>query len=223
MPLTLARRNSAARIDPEFQSLIAPLTPEERRQLEANIAAEGCRDALVVWNGILLDGHNRLEICTRLGIRFKTCEVELPNREAARLWIEESQLGRRNLSTDQRAAIGYRIMQRRVALSRVERARKGGLRLVDTSATKNGQRQRELTAAQCGVATRKLRLVGEIAKHVPSIVERIAAGTISIKEAKFEVSEKLRKRQRDAALKNPRQGRAHLHRRFGAALQYRGG
>lgn len=203
MPPSLARRNDRPRVDPEFQSLIAPLTPEERRQLEANIVAEGCRysDALVVWNGVLLDGHNRFEICTRLGIRYKSSDIELPNREAARLWIEENQIGRRNLAPDQRAAIAYRILQRRVELSKKERARKGGLRLVDTSSTKKKQRERERTAAQLGVATRKLRLVGEIAKHDPSIVGRIAAGKISLKDAKFEVHEHIRKRHREAALK----------------------
>jgi len=36
-------------IDPEFQSLIPPLAPEELAQLEANILADGCRDPLVVW------------------------------------------------------------------------------------------------------------------------------------------------------------------------------
>src|SRR5438067_944518 len=115
--LKVARSNHTPRIDPEFQSLIAPLTPDERRQLEANLVAEGCRDALVVWKGILLDGHNRLEICTSLGIRYKTSEVELSSREAAKLWIEENQIGRRNLSPDQRAAIAYRMLQRRIAIS----------------------------------------------------------------------------------------------------------
>ncbi len=206
MPPSLARRNHAPRIDPEFQSLIAPLTPEERHQLEVNIVAEGCRDALVIWNGVLLDGHNRFEICSRLGIRFKTCEIDLSSREAARLWIEENQIGRRNLSPDQRAAIAYRILQRRVELSKKERARKGGLRLVDTSSSKKGQRQREYTAAQFGVATRKLRLVGEIAKHDALMVEQIAAGKISIKEAKVEVQEQIRQHQRDAALKSHAKG-----------------
>jgi hypothetical protein len=209
-PIALARRNDAPRVDPEFQSLIAPLMPEERRQLEANIATEGCRDALVVWKGVLLDGHNRLEICTRLSIRYKTSQIELPSREAAKLWIEENQIGRRNLSPDQRAAIAYRILQRRIELSKKERARKGGLRLVDTSSTKKKQRQRELTAVRCGVATRKVRLVGEIAKHSPSIVERIAAGKISLKDAKFEVHEQIRKCQRDAALKSNPKG-VHIH------------
>jgi DNA methylase len=207
----LVRRNDAPKVDPEFAALIAPLTPEERRQLEANIAAEGCRDALVVWKGILLDGRNRLEICTRLGIRYKVSQIELTSREAAKIWIEENQIGRRNLSPDQRAAIAYRLLQRRIELSKKERARKGGLRLVDTSSTKKKQRQRELTAAQCGVATRKVRLVGEIvAKHDSSIVGRIAAGKISLKDAKFEVHEQIRKRQRDVALKSHPNG-AHIH------------
>ena len=220
MPLPLARRNDAPRVDPEFQSLIAPLTPDERRQLEANIVSHGCLDALVVFNGVLLDGHNRFEICTRLGIRYSVVEVELPNREAAKLWIEENQIGRRNLSLDQRAAIAYRILQRRVSLSKQVRARKGGsaggsgrpkLSLVVTSATKQpGPRQREITAAQLGVPSRKLRLVSEIAKQSMPMVEQIVAGTVTIKKAKQQLIEDSRKAKRLAALKtNPKGCRIH--------------
>lgn len=59
----------AFKIDPEFQSLIPPLTAEERAGLEESIAREGVRDPLVVWieQDILLDGHNRHEIASRLG------------------------------------------------------------------------------------------------------------------------------------------------------------
>jgi hypothetical protein len=38
-------------IDPDFRTLVPPLTTEERAQLEANLLAEGCRDPLVVWAG----------------------------------------------------------------------------------------------------------------------------------------------------------------------------
>jgi hypothetical protein len=38
-------------IDPEFQAINPPPTPEERAQLEANLLAEGCRDAFTVWAG----------------------------------------------------------------------------------------------------------------------------------------------------------------------------
>jgi hypothetical protein len=86
------------KVDGEFAVLIAPLSSEERQQLEANLIAHGCRDALVVWRGLLLDGHNRLAICNRHEISYDTAEIELPDREAAKLWIEENQIGRRNLS-----------------------------------------------------------------------------------------------------------------------------
>lgn len=85
-------------IDPEFKALIPPLAPEELAQLEANIIKDGCRDPLVVWNGVLLDGHNRHDICTRHGIAFETVEMEFADRTAAMLWMIENQRGRRNLA-----------------------------------------------------------------------------------------------------------------------------
>ena len=42
--------NSVIQIESEFKALIPPLSKEEYQQLEANILAEGCRDALVVWH-----------------------------------------------------------------------------------------------------------------------------------------------------------------------------
>jgi len=96
-------------IDPEFQSQIPPLSAEERDQLKANIAAEGCRDALVLWNGILLDGHNRLEICEEIGKPYKTISVKLADRDAALEWIIRNQFGRRNLTTFARAELALKL------------------------------------------------------------------------------------------------------------------
>jgi len=93
--LKVVRSDPFPQIDDEFKNVIPQLSSEERRQLEATSLSKVFRDALVIWKGILLDGHNRLEICTRLGIPYRTCEVELPEREAAKLWIEETQIGRR--------------------------------------------------------------------------------------------------------------------------------
>ena len=51
------------RIDPEFAEKIPPLSPEEIEQLEANILAEGVViNPLIVWNGVIVDGHNRYRI-----------------------------------------------------------------------------------------------------------------------------------------------------------------
>ena len=93
-------------IDAEFKKLIPPLTKEERSQLEENIRVEGCRDPLTVWKGhnILLDGHNRYEICDQYGIEFFISEIELSDRAVAQNWIIRNQLGRRNLTPE---AVSY--------------------------------------------------------------------------------------------------------------------
>jgi hypothetical protein len=76
-------------------------------------AAAGATYALKIWRGLLLDGHNRLDICQRLKLPYETIEVTLASRDHALLWIEENQLGRRNLSDDQRAAIALPVMRRK--------------------------------------------------------------------------------------------------------------
>lgn len=85
-------------IDKEFRDLISPLTEVEFTQLKENILAEGCRDPLVVWNRIILDGHNRYAICQSYGVPFKIHELNLSGRNEAINWIIDNQLGRRNLS-----------------------------------------------------------------------------------------------------------------------------
>jgi hypothetical protein len=100
-------------IDPEFRAFIPPLTDDERTKLEASLVAAGrARDPLIVWRGggeggadVLLDGHNRFEICTRLGLPFEAEAIELPDRAAAMAWMYEHQLARRNLSRAQRVAL----------------------------------------------------------------------------------------------------------------------
>lgn len=85
-------------IDLEFHELIAPLTSDEAAGLESSLQEEGCRDALICWNGLILDGHNRYEICTRLEIPFQTRNIERSDRDHAKEWIIKNQLARRNIS-----------------------------------------------------------------------------------------------------------------------------
>ena len=96
------------RIDPEFKDYLGPLDEDARQVLEASLRAEGCRDALVVWpqpdgGAILLDGHNRYDICERLGraIRTVNCPDSVTDRAGAVAWIVQNQRGRRNLTKDQ--------------------------------------------------------------------------------------------------------------------------
>ena len=95
-------------IDPEFDSLCPALTPEEFNLLEMSVQADGCRDAIVVWanhDDLILDGHTRYRICKQSDRPFKTKAITLASREDAINWIIANQLGRRNLTENQKTIL----------------------------------------------------------------------------------------------------------------------
>jgi N6-adenosine-specific RNA methylase IME4 len=92
-------------INRELKGIIPPLTTEEYEGLELSILNEGCRDALVLWNETLVDGHNRYEICTKNNIEFKTTQKEFENINEAKEWIINNQFSRRNITLFQRSVL----------------------------------------------------------------------------------------------------------------------
>jgi len=90
-------------IDSELASVLPALADEEREKLEQLIVEHGgARDPLVVWPAkgklTLVDGHNRYEICTRLGLPFDVTERRFASKAEARVWMRQNQGGRRNLT-----------------------------------------------------------------------------------------------------------------------------
>jgi phage N-6-adenine-methyltransferase len=150
-------------VDAEFAALIPPLSAEERQQLEENIVEHGgARDPLVVWASkgtlTLLDGHNRYEICTRLGLPFDIHELRFKDREEAEDWIDRNQLGRRNLDSRQMSLLRGR---------RYNRTKKPG-----RPSEKPGQNVRvsaEVLAAEHGVDEKTIRRDGKFAEAVETL------------------------------------------------------
>ncbi|MBW0172651.1 MAG: plasmid replication/partition related protein [Hydrogenophaga sp.] len=96
-------------VNPELQAYIDPLTPDEHDALERSLLTEGCRDALVLWGDVLVDGHNRYGICQKHGLPFQT--VQNPNfqsLEDVHLWMIDQHLGRRSVSDFQRGVLALR-------------------------------------------------------------------------------------------------------------------
>lgn len=73
--------------DPDFQSLIPPLSREAYEELELNIVCNGCREPIKVWGDYIIDGHNRYKICHEYEIEFNTEEILLKSRADAISWI----------------------------------------------------------------------------------------------------------------------------------------
>lgn len=101
---------------PEIEDLLYPLKPEELANLEASILNEGVRDALMVWERehekILVDGHHRYAITQKHHLEFKTISRHFDSLDAVLDWVDKNQLGRRNLTDEERALTLGRIYQR---------------------------------------------------------------------------------------------------------------
>ena len=93
----------------ELKAYIDPLTPDEHDALERSILAEGCRDALVLWGDVLVDGHNRYGICQKHGLPFQTVQnTRFQSMEDVHLWMIDQHLGRRSVSDFQRGVLALR-------------------------------------------------------------------------------------------------------------------
>ncbi|RMX07924.1 plasmid replication/partition related protein [Corticibacter populi] len=101
----------------ELKAYIDPLSEDEYAALERSILAEGCRDALVLWGNVLVDGHNRYSICEKHGLPFQTVQnTRFQSMEDVYLWMIDQHLGRRSVSDFQRGVLALRkreILQER--------------------------------------------------------------------------------------------------------------
>ena len=93
---------SPLKIEPKFKNLIRPLQRKEYLQLEQNILSDGCRDPIITWNGVIVDGHNRYEICMRHQIPFAVLEMAFSCAAEAISWIRANQLIIRTISDETR-------------------------------------------------------------------------------------------------------------------------
>ena len=107
-------------VSEELKAYIDPLTPDEHEALERSLLAEGCRDALVLWGDLLIDGHNRYGICQKHGIPFQTVQhPHFKSMEDVHLWMIDQHLGRRSVSDFQRGVLALR--KREILAQRRER------------------------------------------------------------------------------------------------------
>jgi len=178
-------------IDPEIRSdLPAPL-PEELELLEKSILAEGCRDVLVVWkgHGIILDGHNRYEICSRLGVPFRYVEMEFGSREEALLWVANNQLGRRNLTEYQKKL----LVGKKLDLEKVIDKHRDEVGKFISPGGQNGHldsvRTRERIAEELGSSPRTIQRSSDlyhshqvIQEQSPETAQKLATGEIRVPE-----------------------------------------
>lgn len=97
------------KVNEEFRKLIPALSDEEFTQLERNCLQDGIRDAIVVWNDTIIDGHNRYEIAKKHGLEFRTESKQFDTEGEVKEWMIMHQFGRRNLSNYQRSILALEL------------------------------------------------------------------------------------------------------------------
>ena len=204
-------------IDPEFASKIPPLREEELKQLEENILADGVViNPLIVWNGVIVDGHNRYQILQQHPeIQFTTYEKGFSDRYAAIAWICKNQLGRRNLTPQQ---FKYLVGQQYDAEKLAERFRGNQYTSVERSGcgqnvhNQNPERTAEKIARENNLNEKYVRRAGHFAQGVdaaeeavPGIKQEILTGSIKPTEKAVAAIAKAPPEERPALVQQLRQ------------------
>jgi transcriptional regulator with XRE-family HTH domain len=181
------------RINDVLRAYIDPLTEAEREALERSLLAEGCRDALVLWDDVLVDGHNRYEICQKHGIPFKvTQNTSFQSIEDVMLWMIDNHLGRRSVSDFQRGVLALR--QKDILAKRAEEAA-ARIKAEDAAIAPpdpeneappppKPRTSREDIARAARLSSNTISQIEKIQKTAtPELVEAVRQGTISINAA----------------------------------------
>lgn len=180
-------------IDPEFEAFIPPLDSLDYAHLKANILTDGCREPISVWNGTILDGHNRYRICTENNIPFDTTEISsVRTRAEAFVWMYENQLGRRNLEPFMRAEMALKVKpyieerarERSRANLELSSKRSTGKEVQNSAPPISGGKTVEKLAEKANVSRNTIQRVEKILeKAEPEVIEKARSGEISINQA----------------------------------------
>jgi transcriptional regulator with XRE-family HTH domain len=183
-------------VNEDLKAYIDPLTADEYASLEQSILAEGCRDALVLWGEVLIDGHNRYGICQKHGLPFSTVQnTRFRSMDDVHLWMIDQHLGRRSVSDFQRGVLALR--RRDILLERArsapvasetpapEQADDGAPPWDTNAASVNAMPPtREELAKAAKLSNSQVAAIEKIQKQAtPEVIAAVRAGELSINAA----------------------------------------
>ena len=174
------------KIKEEFKNLIPALSVEEFKQLEENCLAEGIRDAIITWDGYIIDGHNRYEIATKHELQYESIEKSFDSEDDVRIWMVNNQLGRRNLQDFVRGELMQTLEKLEknkgveVYKETVGRPKKELLSIIDNNLKHNTQK---IVADKLGWSTGKKAQFDVVTKKAPEEVKaKLRTGEVSINQ-----------------------------------------
>jgi predicted transcriptional regulator len=184
------------RVDPEFRDKIPPLTEAEYEQLRENILEEGeVYEPIAVWNGVIVDGHNRWKIIcenkSKLEGKFRVKEMDFPDKWAAFAWMYKMQLGRRNLTNEQKKLMlgEMKINQSKSIGGQLDN--KNAKRMAQSEPIVSGPKSTaEAIAREVGVSRETVKRAEKFAKGIHALTDVNKEASDKVLKGKTGISEK---------------------------------
>ena len=159
------------------------------QELADDIKENGLQNAIVLHDGKVLDGQNRLAACKLAGVKPKF--VEWKGTGSPLHWVVSQNLMRRHLSASQRAVVALDLlpMLEKDAKQRQKKSNeyRGNGRSAQDCANQTGKAA-EIAARIVKASSRYVEMCKEISQSRPDLVDRIRSGELSVPEARKLVS-----------------------------------
>ena len=182
-------------IDEELQGAIPALTSREYADLEAMILADGkIRVALDVWDGAIVDGHNRFNIATIHDLPYDVHEMHFDSKSQAIAWMIANQIARRNMSTVTKAVMVMKNKPYLIAAGKEIMSKKGSEgrnkqltgRLSTLTNAQDPHDTRKIMANMIGVSAGTLHKMEYVYTKNPMIWARVELGERTVNAAYLE-------------------------------------
>ncbi len=112
---------------PEMAELLPPLSEEQLSILEADIQQNGCYTPIIVNEDmVIIDGHNRQNMCEKHGIPYKMMVFHFDDLLEAKQWALDTQKSRRNLEKWELGKIALKLKPEVEARARANMVAGGG-------------------------------------------------------------------------------------------------
>jgi len=183
------------KINENFRNLIPPLSESEYSELEKSLLTEGCREPIIIWKNMIVDGHHRYEICTKHDIPFRTQEIEFQNEDEAKVWILTNQLARRNLPEFTRIELALKRKEILLAVGREKQKRTlkqySDTVLLQNNKTDETHDTRQIIAHELDISPGYIAKAEQVIKKAPEeLKDKLRRGEISINKAYKEIKRK---------------------------------
>jgi len=171
----------------EYANLFPMLDDDALAELTADVRSNGLLEAIVLYEGKILDGRNRYLACREAGVEPRFTQYD---GNDALQYVVSKNLHRRHLKSSQRAAIALDVLPMLEAQARkrqLAQLKQGNETPVPEKIPEREGEAREQAAAMLGTNPRYVSDAKKLKDKAPDLLEEVRKGNLTIGKAKNEL------------------------------------